>query len=67
MGSRKIYITLIIVGAVAAVSGIFMRWSTHPSLQSAGPFVGWAGIALLLIARISFFVKRRQQPPSSRS
>ena len=66
MGSRKVYITLIIIGAIAAVSGILMRRSADPSLQSIGTYIGWAGIGLLLIARITFGIKRRQ-PPSSKN
>ena len=64
MGSRKIYITLIIVGAAAAISGIVMKRSNDPALQNLGTYVGWGGIALLLISRISFGFRRRQQPPS---
>jgi cytochrome b subunit of formate dehydrogenase len=63
MGSKKVYITLIIVGAVAAVSGILMRRSADLSLHDMGSYIGWAGIGLLLIARITFGMKRRQPPP----
>jgi hypothetical protein len=61
MVNKKIYITLVIVGAVGAVAGILMTRSADPSLHSPGKILGWGGIALLLITRI-FFARRRPVP-----
>jgi ABC-type uncharacterized transport system permease subunit len=61
MDNRKIYWGLVIAGAVAAVAGIFMKRSLDPTLHDKATLVGWAGIAMLLIARILFRRKPKSQ------
>jgi hypothetical protein len=63
MSSNKIYITLVILGAAAAIAGILMKFKGGPSLQETSRILGWGGIAVMLIARI-VFGRRRPQPPS---
>jgi cyanate permease len=58
MNNRKIYIRVVIVGAVVAAAGIVMRRMGDPSLQHAGTVIGWIGIAIMLIARIVFGRRR---------
>jgi hypothetical protein len=58
--NRKAYWALVILGAVAAIVGIFMRKSLDPSLHDKATYVGWTGIGMLLVARI--FFKPRPQP-----
>jgi hypothetical protein len=65
MNSNKIYITLVILGAAAAITGILMKFKGGPSLQDAARILGWGGIGVMLIARI-VFGRRRPQPPSTR-
>lgn len=60
MGRSKTYWILVILGALGALGGILMVRSSDAKLQTPGKFVGWTGIALLLISRI--FFSRRQQP-----
>jgi hypothetical protein len=66
MQSNKIYITLVILGAAAAIAGILMKFKGGPSLQDASRILGWGGIGLMLIARI-VFGRRRSQPPSPKN
>lgn len=66
MTNKKIYITLVIVGAVGAIAGIVMMRSPDLSLHSAGKILGWGGIALLLITRIFFARKRPVLPPPAK-
>lgn len=58
--SRKLYYVLIVVGGAVAISGIFMMRATNFSLHTPGKIMGWGGIAVLLIARIFFAIKRPQ-------
>ena len=67
MSSRKLYFTLVIVGGIVAITGIFMMRAVDPSLHTPGKILGWGGIALLLIARIFFAIRRPQPPPSPKS
>jgi hypothetical protein len=62
MDNKKIYLRLVILGAIAAIGGILMRFSGNPSLRGPGTILGWSGIAVLLIARI-VLGRRRAQPP----
>jgi ABC-type uncharacterized transport system permease subunit len=61
MDNRKIYWLLVIAGAAAAVAGIFMKRSMDPAVHDKATIVGWAGIAVLLIARIVFRRKPKAQ------
>jgi len=54
MDNRKIYWLLVIVGAVGAIGGIIMKRSADPAWHDKAAIVGWAGIALLLLARLVF-------------
>ena len=54
MDKRKIYWLLVIMGAVGAIGGIVMRKTGGPDAQHTATIVGWAGIALLLLARLFF-------------
>jgi len=65
MSSNKIYITLVILGAVAATTGILMKFKGGPSVQDAARILGWGGIGVMLLARI-VFGRRRPPPPSPR-
>lgn len=59
MSRSQIYIILIIVGFLAAIGGILMRFSGNPALYWPGTLFGWTGIIVLLLARIVFGRKRR--------
>ena len=63
MGRSKIYWIVVILGLIAAVSGIFMMRSAHSSLNYPGKIVGWTGIGLIFMARI-FFTRRAQPQPT---
>lgn len=60
MGRSKTYWILVSLGALTAVTGILMLRSSGEVLPKYGRVVGWAGVALVLLARI--FFSRRQQP-----
>lgn len=64
MANNKIYMALVIVGAVVAICGIVMRFSGNASLHEAGTVVGWVGIIIFLFGRIVF--GRKRSSPSSR-
>jgi ABC-type cobalamin transport system permease subunit len=66
MKSNKIYITVVVIGAAAAIVGILMKFRGGPSLQDAARILGWGGIGIMLIARI-LFGRRRSQPPTPRN
>jgi len=66
MGSRKIYFVLVAIGAIAAITGIFMIRASNLSVQTLGKILGWTGIGIVLIGRI-FFARRRQPPPTPKS
>jgi len=66
MGSRKIYFLLVAIGAIAAITGIFMIRASSLSGQTLGKILGWTGIGIVLIARI-FFARRRQPPPAPKA
>jgi ABC-type cobalamin transport system permease subunit len=63
MANSKIYLTLLIVGFLAAIGGILMRVSGNPPLHEPGTILGWSGIVLVLVARIVFGRKRRSAAP----
>lgn len=60
MGRSGTYWIMVLIGAIAAVGGIFMMRSEQLSLHTPGKIVAWTSIALLLISRI--FFARKQQP-----
>lgn len=60
MDNQRIYVVLAMVGAAAALAGILMRFLGGPSLQDAARIIGWGGIAILLIARILFGRRQKQ-------
>lgn len=64
MGRSKTYWIMVLIGAIAAVGGIFMVRSEQLSLHTPGKIVGWTGIALLLISRI-FFARKQQPKPKA--
>lgn len=64
--ANKTYVALLIVGAAAAISGIRMRFSGSPSLHDIGTVIGWAGIVILLVARIVFGRRRSASSTKNR-
>jgi len=60
MDKRRIYWILVVLGAAIAVAGIYLRKTGGPALQQKAAFVGWGGIAVMLLARF-FFKPARQQ------
>jgi len=61
MDKKTIYWLLVIVGGVGAIAGIVMRKTGGPEVQHTATIFGWAGIALLLLARL-FFKPRPNAP-----